>query len=139
MKLSIFFIIIIAAQCVFAQTEKLGVVSYSPPPGFTKSAQELHVVIFSQMDKAKGNFCFISLYAAAPSSGNPQVDFASEWKTRVVEQFKGEASPKTETVPDNGWTATAGGTKIEFQGTQAFAFLTVISGFGKTVSVLGVL
>ncbi len=143
MKLSKFFIIVatavIGVQSVPAQSEKLGAVSYMSPSGFTKSAQEKHVVIFSQMDQAKGSFCFITLYAAAPSSGNPQTDFASEWKTRVVEPWKGEANPKAETVPDNGWTAVAGGSKVEFQGTQAFAFLTVISGFGKTVSVLGVL
>jgi len=44
-----------------------------------------------------------------------------------------------ETVPDNGWTAVAGGSLVDFQGNKAFAFLTVISGFGKSVSVLAIL
>src|SRR5687768_2346041 len=80
----------------FAQSEKLGVIKYVAPPGFTKSAQDQHAVVFSQMDQAKGNFCFITLYAAGASSGNPQTDFAGEWKTRVVQPWKGDANPKTE-------------------------------------------
>jgi len=142
MKLLNFFITFVLAlifsQTAFAQTEKLGIIKYAAPAGFSKSAQE-HAVVFSVLDQAKGNFCFITLYAAGASSGSAQQDFSSEWKTRVVDPWKGEANPKTETVPDNGWTAIAGGAPIEFQGNKAFAFLTVISGFGKTVSVLGIL
>ncbi|MGH9949801.1 MAG: hypothetical protein ACRD6X_21750, partial [Pyrinomonadaceae bacterium] len=103
-----------------------------------KAAKD-HAVVFSEIDQKAGNFCFITLYAASQSEGSPQKDFAREWKTRVVEPWGGEATPKTETVPDNGWTGVAGGTQIEFNGTKAFAFLTVVSGFGKTVSVLGIL
>jgi hypothetical protein len=143
MKLSKFLVIfvigVIGVRSVYPQTEKLGVIKYVAPPGFTKSAQESHAVVFSVVDQAKGNFCFITLYAAGASSGNPQADFASEWKTRVVDPWKADANPRTETVPDNGWTAIAGAAPIDFQGNKAFAFLTVISGFGKSVSVLGVL
>jgi hypothetical protein len=48
------------------------------------------------------------------------------------------ANPKTERVLAGGWTATAAGAAAEFQGAKAVAFLTVMSGFGKTVSVLGI-
>lgn len=129
------FIFVHAAQ---AQTDKLGAISYAAPAGFTKTAQE-HAVVFSKLDQEKGNFCFITLYAAGATSGNAQQDFVREWKTRVVEPWKGEPNPKTETVPDGGWTAIAGGGLIDFQGNKAFAFLTVMSGFGKSVSVLAVL
>lgn len=129
---------IVFAPTILAQTETLGAIQYSAPAGFTKSAKD-HAVVFSQIDQAKGKFCFITLYAAAPSSGKAQSDFASEWKIRVVEPWKAEANPKTESVPENGWTAIAGGAVINFEGNKAFAFLTVISGFGKTVSVLAVL
>ena len=126
------------ATHVAAQTEKLGDISYSAPTGFVKNAKD-HAVVYSQMDQKAGTFCFITLYAAGVSEGSPQKDFAREWKTRVVEPWGGEASPKTESVPDDGWTGVAGGSPIDFQGNKAFAFLTVISGFGKTVSVLGIL
>ncbi|HUR97994.1 MAG TPA: hypothetical protein VMZ26_08030, partial [Pyrinomonadaceae bacterium] len=82
---------------------------------------------------------FITLYAVGPTTGNPRQDFANEWKLRVVDPWKGEANPKTESEPDNGWTVIAGGSSIDFQGNKAFAFLTVISGFGKSVSTLAVL
>lgn len=143
MKASAFFSIpailaILFVQAALGQTERLGAIQYQAPAGFVKTAKE-HAVVFSLMDQAKGNFCFITLYAAAPSSGDPQTDFTTEWKTRVTEPWGGDANPKTESAPDDGWTGVAGGTQIDFQGGKAFAFLTVISGFGKTVSVLGIL
>lgn len=142
MKLYKFFIIcvvgLMGSQIALAQQEKLGAITYASPAGFTKTAQE-YAVVFSRLDQAKGNFCFITLYAAGASEGSAQKDFAREWRVRVVEPWKGEANPKTETVPDNGWTAIAGGGLVDFQGNKAFAFLTVISGFGKSVSVLAIL
>lgn len=129
---------LLVTHTAFAQTDKLGAISYSPPKGWTKSAKD-HAVVYSQIDQKTGNFCFITLYAASPSDGAAQKDFAREWKTRVVEPWGGETNPKTVTEPDNGWMAVAGGTQIDFQGTKAFAFLTVVSGFGKTVSVLGIM
>lgn len=129
---------LLAQQIVFSQAEKLGAVSYTAPKGWARSAKE-NIVTFSEIDKAKGNFCFITLYGATPSAGNPQADFAREWNDLVVKPFGGEKAPKTEAVPDDGWTGVAGGGPIEFQGTKAFALLTVISGFGRTVSILGIL
>jgi hypothetical protein len=126
------------SQAVVAQTEKLGVVQYTPPKGWVRSAKE-HAVVFSEIDQTAGRFCFITLYSAGTSTGNPQSDFAREWSERVVKPWGGEANPKTETVADDGLTAVTAGAQIDFNGNRAFALLTVISGFGKTVSVLGVL
>jgi hypothetical protein len=125
------------SQAAVAQTEKLGVVQYEPPKGWVRSAKE-HAVVFSEINQAAGRFCFITLYSAGPSTGNPQSDFAREWNVRVVQPWGGGANPKTETIPDDGWTTVAAGAPIDFNGNAAFALLTVKSGFGKTVSVLGV-
>jgi hypothetical protein len=132
-------VVLLLPKTVAAQNERLGAIKYSAPNGFTKAAQELHAVVFSAVDQAKGKFCLITLYAGDPTTGNPKTDFANEWRLRVIDPWKGEANPQTETQLDSGWTATAGGSPIDFQGARAFAFLTVISGFGKTVSVLGIL
>ena len=126
------------SQAAVAQTEKLGPVQYTSPKGWTKSAKE-HAVVFSHIDQAAGRFCFITLYSAGASTGNPKSDFSREWNARVVQPWGAEANPKTESVPDDGWTATFAGAPIDFNGNKAFAFLTVVSGFGKTVSVLGIL
>jgi hypothetical protein len=129
---------LLVSQAVVAQTEQLGLVQYTAPKGWTKSAKE-HAVVFSDVNQAAGRFCFITLYSAGPSTGDPKSDFAREWQARVVQPWGAEPNPKTDTVPDNGWTAVAGGAPIDFSGNRAFALLTVISGFGRTVSVLGVL
>lgn len=126
------------ARAVAAQTEQLGLVQYTPPKGWTKSATA-HAVVFRDINQVAGRFCFITLYSAGRSTGEAKSDFAREWNARVVQPWGAEANPKTETVPDNGWTAIAAGAPIDFNGNKAFALLTVVSGFGKTVSILGVL
>ncbi len=135
---AIIFSAIFLAAAASSSAQSLGAIKFTPPAGFVKNAKE-HVVVYSSVDQNTGRFCFITLYREVASVGTPQKDFASEWDTRVVKPFGGEPAPKIVTEPDKGWTAIAGGTQIDFNGNKAFAFLTVISGFGKTVSVLGVL
>jgi hypothetical protein len=123
---------------VFGQAEKLGIVKYTPPPGWTKTQQQANVILFSTLNQTTGAFSIITLYGAAPGTGNPQSDFAREWKNLVVQNMKAEANPSTEASSEGGWTAIGGGGEVDFQGTKAVAFLTVISGFGQTVSALAV-
>lgn len=65
-------------------------------------------------------------------------NFDREWNVRVVQPWGAAPNPKTETTSDDGWTVVAAGAPIDFNGNKAFALLTVVSGFGKTVSALGV-
>jgi tRNA_anti-like len=132
-----FILCLFAPLSIFSQTERLGVVQYTAPKGWTKTQKE-NVVTFSEINHS-GRFCFITLYGATPSVGTPQSDFAKEWNNLVVRPWSAEANPKTETEKVGGWTAIAGGSAIDFQGNKAFAFLSVLSGFGHTVSVLGIL
>jgi hypothetical protein len=129
---------LLAPLAALAQTDSLGIVEFTPPKGWIKSAKD-NVVIFRDIRQSSGHFCFLTLYGATPSTGVPQKDFVREWNNLVVQPWSAEANPKTETIPDNGWTAIAAGAPIDFQGNKAFAFLTVISGFGKTITVLGIL
>lgn len=124
-------------QSGFSQTEKLGTVSYTPPAGFTKTAKE-NVVAFSTVDQATGKFCIITLYGATSGTGKPETDFKREWANLVVKNMTAEPDPKTETQTESGWTATGGASPVEFGGGKAFALLTVLTGGGRTVSVLGV-
>lgn len=124
-------------QTVFSQTEQLGIVSYSAPNGWKKTTKE-NIVVFSELNESSGIFCAITLYGATPGTGKPQNDFAREWNNLVVKPFNGETSPKTETQTEDGWTAIAGGTAVDFQGGKAIALLTVFSRARTTVSVLGI-
>lgn len=121
---------------VFCQTEKLGVVQYAPPKGWNKSTKE-NLVAFSEYNPATGKFCIITLHGAKPGAGDPESDFKREWDNLVVKTLKAEANPKTGTEAADGWTTTWGGAVVEFEGAEAAALLTVISGGGgKTVSIL---
>lgn len=136
--LALFTLSIFCSYAVFAQTEKLGSVQYKAPAGWTKTSKVENVLAFSTINQATGGFCIITLYGATPGTGNAQSDFKREWKNLVTDVLGAPADPKTETQSEDGWTAIAGGAAVDFQGTKAAAFLTVFSGFGKTVSVLGV-
>ena len=123
---------------MFCQTEKLGIVRYTPVKGWTKTSKVENVLAFSTVDQATGRFCIITLYGATPGTGNAQGDFTREWKNLVIDPLSAPANPTTEKQAADGWTIIAGGSAVEIQGAKAVAFLTVLSGFGKTVSVLGV-
>lgn len=124
-------------QTVFCQAEKLGIVSYTPPGGFTKTPKE-NVVAFSEFNQTTGKFCIITLYGATPGTGTPSDEFTKEWNNLVVKPLKAEANPKTKTQTAEGWTIVEGGAETESEVGKAAAFLTVINGFGKTVSILAV-
>ena len=138
LHLCLMVICFLAAQTAFGQAEKLGIVKYTPPPGWNKTQTQPNVIAFSKLNQTTGAFCIITLYGATPGTGNPQSDFTREWNNLVVQNMKAEANPPTETAAEDGWTAIGGGGAVDVQGTKGIAFLTVISGFGKTVSVLGV-
>jgi len=121
----------------FSQIEKLGIVKYTSPNGMTKLPKE-NTVAFSAMNQTTGKYCIITLYGATPGTGNPTSDFRREWNNLVVKQMKAEPNPTTETTAADGWTATAGGSEVDSDLGKAVGFLTVISGFGRTVSILAI-
>jgi hypothetical protein len=125
-------------QTAFCQTEKLGIVQYTPPKGMTKTLKE-NVVAFSEFNQTTGTYCIITVYGATPGTGNAQSDFTREWKNLVVNTLdKAEANPTVDASTADGWTILAAGSSVESGAGKALAFLTVISGSGKTVSILAV-
>lgn len=125
-------------QTVFSQTEKLGIVNYTSPKGMDKSPRE-NVVAFSEVNKATGQYCIITLYGATPGTGSPQGDFKREWDNLVVKKMKADANPKADEEKDGEWTAVSGGSEVDSAELgKAVGFLTVISGFRTAVSVLAV-
>ena len=95
------------------------------------------MVTYTTIDNSKGTFCVLAIYTATVSRGNPQKDFAREWKDLVATPFKTEANPKTETqTTADGWKAVVGAATATQDNKSFYAVLTVFSGFGKTTSVL---
>jgi hypothetical protein len=136
--LSSFIVCLSFSHAVVAQKESLGAVKYTPPKGWTKTEKE-NVVTFSEINQAAGTFCLITLYGANSSTGSPETDFTGAWNNLVVKPWGADANPETATEKAEGWTVIGGGSQIDFQGNKALAFLNVVSGFGKVVSVLTIL
>ncbi len=122
---------------VFCQTEKLGIISYTSPQGMARTIKE-NVIAFSEINQTTGGFCIITLYGATAGSGNPTTNFTREWNNLAVKNLNAITNPETETQTAEGWTIIAGASAVDSEGIKGAAFLTVISGFGKSVSVLAV-
>lgn len=127
-----------SVQMAVCQAEKLGIVHYTQPPGMMKTLKE-NVVTFSQFDQETGKYCIITVYGATKWTGTPNGDFKREWANLVVKQMTTEeANPKTDTQEAEGWTVISGGSSVESGAGKALAFLNVISGNGRTISILSV-
>ena len=118
-----------------AQTETFDIATYTAPQNFTKDIKT-GVVNYTNVNKTTGGFCVIAMFASTASTSNAQKDFAREWKALVVTPYKAEASPKTEkqTTAD-GWEVVTAAAPIKLEGADLYIMLTVISGFGKTMSI----
>ena len=123
-----------------SQTETFDIVTYTAPKdpmgiGWKKEAKP-GVINYMHLNTTDGKFCVITMYANTASSGDAQKDFTNEWAALVVKPYQAEANPKTETQKTaDGWEAVTGATAVKVDGTDVYIILTVISGFGKTVSV----
>ncbi|MEO7539887.1 MAG: hypothetical protein ABIV21_07655, partial [Pyrinomonadaceae bacterium] len=121
----------------WAQSERLGIVQYTAPKGMTKTQKE-NVVAFSTFDQATSKYCLITVYGATPGTGDAKKDFTREWTNLVVKTMGAAAEPQTEALVSEGWNILAGGSAVETEAGKAVAFLTVISGTDRTVSILAV-
>ncbi len=129
---------LLVPQSIFCQKESLGIFTYNPPKGWTKTEKE-GALVYVGTNQTINGFCILTVYETSQSTGNPETDFTNQWKALVVKPFKGMANPKTESQTDPvGWQAMVGGSEIEIEGGKAIAILTVFSGFGKTASVLAI-
>ena len=72
----------------------------------------------------------------APSKGDLQKDFTSEWNELAVKPHKADPAPQTEKSVEDGWETMTGAAPIKLEGLDCYIMLTVFTGFGKKVSVL---
>ena len=125
-------------QIVNCQTEKVDIIQFTPPKDWKKTAKD-GLVIYNIVDKTTGGYCLLTVYPSIESAGDSKKDFATQWSERVVKAFKAEENPKTETQTDNGWTSVSAATQFESDGVKSAVMMTVISGYGRTASVLALL
>ena len=126
------------AHMAFCQSEKIDIIEYTPPKGWTKTPKD-GLMVFNDYDKNTGGFCLLTVYPSTASVGSPQKDFSSEWNEKVVKPFKAEANLKTETQTQDGWTSVSAATQIQSDGITSAVMMTVVSGYGRTASILAIL
>ena len=126
-----------AARPIFCQTEKIDIIQFTSPRGWTKTPKD-GLMVYSNSDKNTGGFCILTVYPSTASAGSPNNDFANEWNEKVVKPFKAQANPKTETQTEDGWTSVSAATQIESDGITSAVMMTVISGYGRTAIILAI-
>lgn len=117
------------------QTETLDIVTYTPPSGWTKTPKD-GLMVFNNYDKATGGFCLLTVYPSIASVGSPEKDFVNAWSEKVVNPFKADTDPKTQTQTQDGWTSISAAAQIEADGAKSALLMTVITGYGRTASIL---
>ncbi|MGF2411700.1 hypothetical protein [Ferruginibacter sp.] len=138
-KLNNYFVAIICllllSMQAIAQKEIFDIATYKPPKDFKKDAK-FGVINYTNVNTNNGGFCVITMFASTVSTGDAEKDFEREWKDLVVTPYKAEASPKTEKQNTaEGWNVVSASAPIKLNGADIYVLLTVVSGFGKTMSI----
>ena len=130
--------LVISSHC-FSQTETFDIATYTAPKDWKKESNT-GAVAYTNVNATTGAFCILALYTSSASIGDAQKDFKKEWNDRIVIAHKGEANPKeeTQTTPD-GWKVVSAASPIKLEGVDAYAILSVFSGFQKKFTVLTLL
>lgn len=119
-----------------AQKETFDIITFTLPAGWTKESGNDNMSV-TKINNADKTWCKIGLYKSMNSKGSVELDFNADWKSLVYEPLKvNEKQPKTEISEAEGWKIMNGGGTFVFNGSNAMAILTTISGFGKTVSIV---
>ncbi|HEV7699534.1 MAG TPA: lipocalin family protein [Pyrinomonadaceae bacterium] len=125
-------------QPVFCQRESLDIIEYTPPRGWTKTPKD-GLIVYSTIDKVTGGYCLLTVYPSSSSAGSPQKDFAASWSERVAAPFKADSDPKPQSHTEHGWTSLSAATQIISDGTPSAVMMTVVSGYGRSASILVIL
>ncbi|MBK5269604.1 MAG: hypothetical protein JJE22_01195 [Bacteroidia bacterium] len=132
--INVFLFLLISAK-IFSQTETFDILTYTPPKDFKKENKQ-GVVNYTNVNTTTGGFCVIAIYASVASTGNAEKDFKKEWKELVATPYKAEPNPKTETEStEEGWKVVTASAPVKQDGIDLYIMLSVVSGFGKTLSI----
>jgi len=129
------FLLLIASSNCFSQTEKFDIATFTPPKDFKKDSKP-GVLNYTNVNTTTGGFCVIAMYASIASTGDAKKDFDKEWKELVVIPYKAEINPQTETqTTAEGWKVTSAAVPVKVDGNSMYVVLSVVSGFGKSLSI----
>lgn len=129
------FLMLRPATC---QSESIDLVRFTPPASWTVTRKDAAVVL-SDTKTAPGAFCVVTISASRSSAGTNDGDFKSEWARLVAVPYQVKDQPKAERQVSDGWTTASAAAPVVIDGAQALALLTVISGYGRSTTILSLL
>jgi hypothetical protein len=117
--------------------ETYDLVTYTPPIGWKKEVKPTTHTSYTVTNQKKKTYCQINIMLSVDSKGGIKEDFESEWQGLIVKSYKVTDTPRvTESLSDSGWKVKSGMAPFSFNNENAFAMLTTMSGYRKTVSIV---
>ncbi len=137
-SISFLLILSFSSICLLAQTETFDLATYTPPMGWKKEVKE-NMVSYTKTDNVKRTWCQIGIYRSTTSKGGIDSDFESEWQLLVATPYQIQTAPKSGGIQEaEGWEIEVGSGTFTFNNSDAQAILSVISGYGRVVSIIAI-
>ena len=134
-------ILIMLVSAAIAQSETFDLTTYTPPPqqsGWKKEVKN-NFVSYTKTDNAKKSWCQIGIYRSTASKGSIEADFDSEWQILVANPYQIKEAPKSGGIQEaDGWKIKVGSGTFSFNKSDAMAILSVMSGYGRVVSIIAI-
>jgi hypothetical protein len=135
--------LVLFAATSFAQQETFDVVSYTAPKaslsdGTTwKKEVTRDKTTFTAVNGRTGGWCQMTIVKSTISKGSLDKDFDSEWQELILKNYKPAGTPTLKDAEESkGWKIKRGVTAFSFDGKEAIATLTTLSGDGRCVSIV---
>jgi hypothetical protein len=133
-----FVLLLAGAPLLAAQTQTFDITSFTPPSGWT-TAQGGSYITFTFIDQAAGYFVRLALYNSTARSGDPEKDFASEWKNVVVQSFSEVSAPRSmSNRTKTGLEFREGSAEVSKNGAVSYVTLMVFPAGKRMFSVMAV-
>jgi hypothetical protein len=131
-------LLLVAAPWLAAQTQSFGITSFTPPSGWDSALGGDHIT-FTFIDQSAGSYVMLAVYESTSRSGDPEKDFASEWKNVVVKSFSEAPAPRSvSNRTKSGLEFREGGANVSKNGAVSYVRLMVFPSERKMFSVLAV-
>ncbi|MBZ5523184.1 MAG: hypothetical protein LAP21_13185 [Acidobacteriia bacterium] len=133
-----FVLLLAGAPLLAAQTQAFDITSFTPPSGWTVAQGDDHIT-FTFIDQAAGYYVMLAVYNSTARAGDPEKDFASEWKNVVVKSFSQVSAPRSmSNRTKSGLEFREGGSGVSKNGSTSYVKLMVFPAEKRMFSVLAV-
>ena len=138
MKTLLTLILNVLAWAAIAQTETFDLTTFVEPSGWKKEVKD-NIISYTKTDNTKKTWCQIGIYRSTASKGSIEADFDSEWQILVANPYQIKEAPNSGGIQDaEGWKIKVGSGTFSFNKSDAQAILSVISGYGRVVSIIAI-